>query len=147
VDLQSAPAETFDTVLHSGRLTVLGNVFFVVAAAAPLVGVTGAVPLAVVLGNGAGAPGTYLAWWAWALLARLLVLALSALGVETGARVLGPLMLLEIGSLALTTFVVISAPGSRADPRLPFAVFFVGTVAAITRRNDENVSAVANLVS
>ena len=34
--------------------------FFVVAAAAPLVGMTGAVPVAIVLGNGAAVPGTYL---------------------------------------------------------------------------------------
>ncbi|GAB3266611.1 APC family permease [Arthrobacter pigmenti] len=47
--------------LRSGRLGVIGIVFFVVAAAAPLVGMTGAVPIAIVLGNGAAAPGAYLA--------------------------------------------------------------------------------------
>jgi amino acid transporter len=35
-------------------------VFFVVAASAPLVGITGAVPVAMLVGNGAGAPGAYL---------------------------------------------------------------------------------------
>ncbi len=49
------------TSLRSGRLGVIGIVFFVVAAAAPLVGMTGAVPIAIVLGNGAAAPGAYLA--------------------------------------------------------------------------------------
>jgi amino acid transporter len=39
---------------------VIGIVFFVVAAAAPLVGMTGAVPVAILLGNGAAAPGAYL---------------------------------------------------------------------------------------
>lgn len=47
--------------LRRGRLGVFGIVFFVVAASAPLVGMTGAVPIAIGLGNGAGAPGAYLA--------------------------------------------------------------------------------------
>lgn len=54
----SAPVE--DT-LKSNKLGIAGIVFFVVAAAAPLVGMTGAVPVAIVLGNGAAAPGAYLA--------------------------------------------------------------------------------------
>ncbi|MBI1378068.1 MAG: amino acid permease [Frankiales bacterium] len=57
--LQPAPQETPETALHRGRLGILGIVFFVVAAAAPLVGMTGAVPVAIVLGNGAAAPGAY----------------------------------------------------------------------------------------
>ena len=36
-----------DTALRTGRLGVVGIVFFVVAAAAPLVGMTGAVPVAI----------------------------------------------------------------------------------------------------
>ncbi len=48
------------TGLRSNRLRVWGIVFFVVAAAAPLVGMTGAVPVAIVLGNGPAAPGAYL---------------------------------------------------------------------------------------
>lgn len=47
--------------LRKARLGVFGIVFFVVAAAAPLVGMTGAVPVAIGLGNGAAAPGAYLA--------------------------------------------------------------------------------------
>jgi amino acid transporter len=47
--------------LRSGRLGVIGIVFFVVAASAPLIGVTGAVPVAMLLGNGAAVPGAYLA--------------------------------------------------------------------------------------
>jgi len=57
--LQPAPEETSETALHHGRLGILGIVFFVVAAAAPLVGMTGAVPVAIVAGNGAAAPGAY----------------------------------------------------------------------------------------
>jgi amino acid transporter len=53
--------ENSRTMLRQGRLGVIGIVFFVVAAAAPLVGMTGAVPVAIVLGNGAAAPGAYLA--------------------------------------------------------------------------------------
>lgn len=52
---------TSKSSLRSGRLGIIGIVFFVVAAAAPLVGMTGAVPIAIVLGNGAAAPGAYLA--------------------------------------------------------------------------------------
>ncbi|MEO0024423.1 MAG: hypothetical protein RL196_864 [Actinomycetota bacterium] len=50
-----------DTSLAKGKLGVLGIVFFVVAAAAPLVGMTGAVPVAMLAGNLSGTPGTYLA--------------------------------------------------------------------------------------
>jgi amino acid transporter len=46
--------------LARNRLGIAGIVFFVVAAAAPLVGMTGAAPIAIVLGSGAGAPGAYL---------------------------------------------------------------------------------------
>ena len=48
------------SALHKGKIGVLGIVFFVVAAAAPLVGMTGALPVAIVLGSGSGAPGAYL---------------------------------------------------------------------------------------
>ena len=52
--------ETTDNSLRKNRLGVLGIVFFVVAASAPLVGMTGAVPVAIVLGNQAAVPGAYL---------------------------------------------------------------------------------------
>ncbi len=42
-----------DNSLRKSRLGVLGIVFFVVAASAPLVGMTGAVPVAILAGNGA----------------------------------------------------------------------------------------------
>lgn len=57
------PTEIVDSnksALHKGKIGVLGIVFFVVAAAAPLVGMTGALPVAIVLGSGSGAPGAYL---------------------------------------------------------------------------------------
>lgn len=46
--------------LHKGTIGVFGIIFFVVAAAAPLAGMTGAAPVAIVLGSGSGVPGAYL---------------------------------------------------------------------------------------
>ena len=188
MSLPPAPPQTEETSLHVGRLGVVGIVFYVVAAAAPLVGMTGALPVAIVLGNGAGVPGAYVAvgivlllfsvgyaamsqrvtnagaffayvgrglgigpgvgsayvslvaylaiqlaiygffgavmagqmdaklgidlsWWAWALIAWVIVLGLSAFSVDVGAKVLGVLMLLEIGSLALVSLAVIFQGG------------------------------------
>ncbi len=182
--LQPAPEETEGTSLRKGRLGVIGIVFFVVAAAAPLVGMTGAVPVAIVVGNGAGVPGAYVAvgitlllfsvgyaamshrvtntgaffayvgrglgvipgvgsafvslvaylavqlaiygffggvmagqmnekfsldleWWVWALIAWALVLALSLLAVDIGAKLLGVLMILEITSLLIMSVAVL----------------------------------------
>lgn len=182
-DLQPAPAETPETSLRKGRIGVLGIVFFVVAAAAPLVGMTGAVPVAIVLGNGAGVPGAYFAvaiilllfsvgysamsqhvtnagaffayvgrglgintgvgsafvslvayftiqlaifgffgavmagqmaaqfgiewpWWVWVFIAWALVLVLSVLSVDVGAKVLGVLLTLELLSLVVTAIAV-----------------------------------------
>lgn len=57
----SAPVSAPSSALRPGRLGVLGIVFFVVAASAPLIGITGAVPVAMLLGTGAAVPGAYLA--------------------------------------------------------------------------------------
>jgi amino acid transporter len=188
MSLLPAPAETDDTALHHGRLGVVGIVFYVIAAASPLVGMTGALPVAIVVGSGPGVPGAYLAvgivlllfsvgyatmsqqvtntgaffayvgrglgiapgvgsayasllaylaiqlaifgffgavmagqmesqfgislsWWTWALLAWAAVLALSAFSVDIGAKFLGVLMLLEVGSLLLTAFAVLAKGG------------------------------------
>ncbi len=48
------------TALREGSVGVLGILFFVLSAQAPLTGIVGASPLATALGNGAGAPGAYL---------------------------------------------------------------------------------------
>jgi amino acid transporter len=186
--LNPAPAETPETSLRKGRLGTIGIVFFVVAAAAPLVGMTGALPIAIVVGTGAAAPGAYVAagialllfsvgyaamshrvtntgaffayvgrglgigpgvgsafasmvayvavqlaiygffgavmagamndqfgldlpWWAWALIAWAVALVLSLLSVDVGARVLGVLMLVELGSLALLAGAVLVEGG------------------------------------
>lgn len=188
MSLHSAPEETPAHSLHKGRLGTLGIVFFVVAAAAPLVGMTGAVPVAIVLGNGAAAPGAYLAvgltllifsvgyatmssrvtntgaffayvgrglgisagvgsafasmvayigiqlaiygffggvmsgqmeaqfgislpWYAWTFIAWALVLGLSLMSVDIGAKLLGVLMTLEIGSLLVVAVTVLAKGG------------------------------------
>ena len=46
--------------LRSNRLGVLAVAFFVISAAAPLTGMAGGAPVAMLLGNGAGVPATYL---------------------------------------------------------------------------------------
>ncbi len=74
-----------DTALRHNRLGVLGIVFFVVAAAAPLVGMTGAVPVAIVLGNGAGVPGAYLTVGLILLIFSVGYAAMSQHVVNTGA--------------------------------------------------------------
>ena len=177
-----------NTELKKGRLGVLGIVFFVVAASAPLVGMTGAVPVAMLAGNGAAAPGAYLAvglvlllfsvgytamssrvtntgaffayvgrglgtnagvasafasivayitiqlaiygffgglmagemaarfsidlpWYAWAIVAWLIVTGLSLLSVDVGAKVLGVLIVLEVLALFTTAIVILVAGG------------------------------------
>ncbi|NUP59090.1 MAG: amino acid permease, partial [Pseudarthrobacter sp.] len=55
-----APAKEHSTALRAGSVGVLGILFFVLSAQAPLTGIVGASPLAAALGNGAGAPGAYL---------------------------------------------------------------------------------------
>lgn len=56
----STPATTPGTDLKKGSIGVLGILFFVLSAQAPLTGIAGASGLTVFLGNGAGAPGAYL---------------------------------------------------------------------------------------
>jgi amino acid transporter len=193
--VQHSPGES----LAPNRLGIAGIVFFVVAAAAPLVGMTGAVPVAIVLGNGAAAPGAYLVvglvlllfsvgysamsnrvtnagaffayvgrglglipgvgsafvslvaylaiqlaifgffgalmagqmeaqlgislpWWAWNLLAWSLVLVLSVISVDIGAKFLGTLMLAEVISLAIVAAFVLGQGGGPDG--LSFAASF-----------------------
>lgn len=71
--------------LKKGKLGVIGIVFFVVAASAPLVGMTGAVPVAMLAGNGAAAPGAYLAVGLTLLLFSVGYAAMSSKVTNTGA--------------------------------------------------------------
>src|SRR6476620_12404182 len=59
-EAQASPAKEHSTALRAGSIGVLGILFFVLSAQAPLTGIVGASPLAAALGNGAGAPGAYL---------------------------------------------------------------------------------------
>lgn len=74
-----------DAGLRKGRLGIVGIVFFVVAAAAPLLGMTGAVPVAMLLGNQAGTPGTYLAVGLILLVFSVGYAAMSQKVTNTGA--------------------------------------------------------------
>ncbi|MEY4639578.1 MAG: hypothetical protein RLY13_576 [Actinomycetota bacterium] len=71
--------------LKKGKLGVLGIVFFVVAASAPLVGMTGAVPVAMLAGNGAATSGAYLAVGLTLLLFSVGYAAMSSKVTNTGA--------------------------------------------------------------
>ena len=190
--------QTTDNSLRKSRLGVLGIVFFVVAASAPLVGMTGAVPVAILAGNGAAAPGAYLLvglvlvlfsvgftamtskvtnagaffayvgrglgrnmgigsalamvvgyvaiqlaiygffggllagqmeanfgivlpWWAWVLIAWVIVTALSLLSVDVGAKVLGTLMLLEVISLFIAGFGILLNNSGNMDLAASFS--------------------------
>lgn len=56
----ASPRKEHSTALRAGSIGVMGILFFVLSAQAPLTGIVGASPLAAALGNGAGAPGAYL---------------------------------------------------------------------------------------
>jgi amino acid transporter len=57
---ESSPRTEHSTALRAGSVGVMGILFFVLSAQAPLTGIVGASPLAAALGNGPGAPGAYL---------------------------------------------------------------------------------------
>ena len=71
--------------LHKGRLGVAGIAFFVVAASAPMAGMTGTVPVAAVLGNGTAVPGAFLAVGAILLLFSVGFTAMSHKVTNAGA--------------------------------------------------------------
>jgi amino acid transporter len=85
IKTDKTPTESGERALHSGRLGVIGVVFFVVAAAAPLVGMTGAVPIAIGLGNGSGVPGAYVAVGITLVLFSVGYAAMSQRVTNTGA--------------------------------------------------------------
>nr|WP_231976153.1 APC family permease [Streptomyces sp. 3214.6] len=71
--------------LKPDSLGVLGILFFVLSAQAPLTAVAGAVPFAVAIGSGAGAPTAYLAAGAIVLLFSVGFVAMSRHVVDAGA--------------------------------------------------------------
>ena len=180
--------EAHDHALRKGTIGLLGIVFFVVAAAAPMAGLTGVLPLMIVLGNGAGSAGAYvivglvlllfgvgyaamsahmthtgafmayvgrglgvpwgvasayvsviaynavqlcvygyfgavvsaqmeadlgikLPWWAWAIIALVIIQILAILRVDVGAGVLGVLLTVELSTLVITGLAVLFQGG------------------------------------
>ncbi|MGW3497421.1 APC family permease [Streptomyces sp. NPDC001020] len=71
--------------LKPNSLGVLGILFFVLSAQAPLTGMAGAVPLAVGIGNGAGTPAAYVASGAMVLLFSVGFVAMGRHVVDAGA--------------------------------------------------------------
>ncbi|MBM9624624.1 APC family permease [Streptomyces zhihengii] len=183
-DATAEPAKSSGSSLTKNAIGVFGICFFVIAAAAPIAGMTGLVPSILVIGNGAAAPGTFLVaglifalfsvgyaamsnhvvhtgaffayigrglgirwgvssafvtvmsyclvqtavygylgailagtfpssvpWWAWSLIAVALVQVLGLLHVEFGAKLLGLLLVLEVGSMVLTAIAVFARGG------------------------------------
>jgi amino acid transporter len=78
-------SDGLDQTLARGRLGIFGVVFFVVAAAAPLVGMTGVVPVAIVLGVGPAVPAAYLLAGVTLLLFSVGYSAMSHRVTNTGA--------------------------------------------------------------
>ncbi|MFF8970004.1 APC family permease [Streptomyces sp. NPDC014995] len=71
--------------LKSNALGVLGILFFVLSAQAPLTGIAGAVPIAVAVGNGPGAPAAYAVAGAVILLFSVGFVAMGRHVVNAGA--------------------------------------------------------------
>ncbi|GGR95637.1 amino acid permease [Streptomyces humidus] len=71
--------------LKPDSLGVLGILFFVLSAQAPLTGIAGAVPIAVGIGNGAGVPAAYLAAGVIVLLFSVGFVAMGRHVVDAGA--------------------------------------------------------------
>lgn len=71
--------------LKPNSLGVLGILFFVLSAQAPLTGIAGAVPIAIAIGNGAGAPAAYLAAGVVILLFSVGFVAMGRHVVDAGA--------------------------------------------------------------
>ncbi|MEW2117810.1 APC family permease [Streptomyces sp. NPDC005474] len=71
--------------LKPDSLGVVGILFFVLSAQAPLTGIAGAVPIAVAIGNGAGAPAAYLAAGIVILLFSVGFVAMGRHVVDAGA--------------------------------------------------------------
>jgi amino acid transporter len=78
-------AEAHDHALRKGTIGLFGIVFFVLAAAAPMAGMTGVLPPAVVLGDGAGAAGAYIVVGIVLLLFAVGYAAMSAHMTHVGA--------------------------------------------------------------
>ncbi|MFJ3802672.1 APC family permease [Streptomyces sp. NPDC090088] len=85
VSTQTAQDASMAGRLKPDSLGVLGILFFVLSAQAPLTGIAGAVPIAVGIGNGAGVPAAYLAAGLVVLLFSVGFVAMGRHVVDAGA--------------------------------------------------------------
>ena len=81
----STPPGVPETGLKKNAISAVGIVFLVLAAASPLIGLTGAVPSAMVIGNGNAAPMAYVAVGAILLLFGVGYVAMSRQVTNAGA--------------------------------------------------------------
>lgn len=99
--------------LQKDAIGSVGVVFLVLAAASPLIGLTGAVPTAMVLGNGLGAPVAYVAVGAILALFGVAYVAMSRQVTNAGAlyayvgRGLGLRLGLGAGSIAIWAYLCV----------------------------------------
>ncbi|POX45703.1 APC family permease [Streptomyces sp. Ru72] len=115
VSNQTAPDVSTAGKLKANSLGVLGILFFVLSAQAPLTGVAGAVPIAVALGNGPGAPAAYVAAGVITLLFSVGFVAMGRHVVDAGAfymyigKGLGPRLGTGSAGVALFAYCAIQA--------------------------------------
>lgn len=101
--------------LKPDSLGVLGILFFVLSAQAPLTGIAGAVPIAIAIGNGAGTPAAYLAAGVVILLFSIGFVAMGRHVVDAGAfytyigKGLGRTVGTSSAGLALFSYCMIQA--------------------------------------
>ncbi|MFS8199604.1 APC family permease [Streptomyces sp. CWNU-52B] len=110
-----SPVTTTTHRLKPDALGVVGILFLVLSAQAPLTGVAGAVPLSVALGNGPGVPAAYVAAGAVVLLFSVGFVAMSRHVVAPGAfytyigKGLGPTAGTGAAAVALFAYCTIQA--------------------------------------
>lgn len=101
--------------LQRNSISTIGVVFFVLAAASPLIGLTGAVPAAMVIGNGLGTPLAYITIGIIELIFAAAYVAMSRRVTNAGAlyayvgRGLGVRLGLGAGAIAFWAYLTIQA--------------------------------------
>jgi amino acid transporter len=114
-DIAGPPADETAGRALRGSIGVVGVVFMVVAAAAPLTAIGGALPVMLAIGNGAGSPMAYVVAAAVLLLFSVGYAAMSRHVVDAGAfyayvsRGLGTPVGVGAAGLALLTYTAIQA--------------------------------------
>ncbi|MBF6247607.1 APC family permease [Nocardia elegans] len=141
-----------------GSVGVIGVVFLVVAAAAPLTAVGGALPVMIALGNGAGSPTAFLVAAAVLLVFSVGYAAMSRHMVDAGAfyayvrEGIGNTVGLGAAGLALLAYTAIQAAiyglasatlhdlvVHYGGPDLPWFVYALGLIAVVALRGYRNI--------